>query len=83
MEVTDEMAQYMIWRLWPTGRVPLCPDTGWPDFLTEVDRICASQTNSKACDECLISVYKQKKKKKTDVHSSSRLPMAVLVLILF
>jgi hypothetical protein len=35
MEVTDEMAQYMFWRLWPTGRVPLCPDTGLPDKLEE------------------------------------------------
>jgi hypothetical protein len=35
MEVTDEMAQYMFWRLWPTGRVPLCPDTGLPDKLVE------------------------------------------------
>jgi hypothetical protein len=35
MEVTDEMARYMFWRLWPTGRVPLCPDTGLPDKLVE------------------------------------------------
>jgi hypothetical protein len=35
MEVTDEMAQYMFWRLWPTGRVPLCPDTGLPNKLVE------------------------------------------------
>jgi hypothetical protein len=35
MEVTDEMAQYMFWRLWPIGRVPLCRDTGLPDKLVE------------------------------------------------
>jgi hypothetical protein len=35
MEVTDDMARYMFWRLWPTGRVPLCPETGLPDKLVE------------------------------------------------
>jgi hypothetical protein len=35
MEVTNETAQYVFWRLWPSGNVPLCPDTGLPDKLME------------------------------------------------
>jgi hypothetical protein len=33
MEVTDDMARYMFWRLWPTERVPLCSETGLPNKL--------------------------------------------------
>jgi hypothetical protein len=35
MEVTDKTAQYVFWRLWPSGNVPLRPDTGLPDKLVE------------------------------------------------
>jgi hypothetical protein len=35
IEVTDDMARYMFWRLWPTGRGPLCPETGLPDKLVK------------------------------------------------
>jgi hypothetical protein len=35
MEVTDDMARSMFWRLWPNGRVPLCPETGLSDKLVE------------------------------------------------
>jgi hypothetical protein len=35
MEVTNKTAQYVFSRLWPSGNVPLCPDTGLPDKLVE------------------------------------------------
>jgi hypothetical protein len=35
MEVTNDMARYMFWRLWPIGKVPLYLETGLPDKLVE------------------------------------------------
>jgi hypothetical protein len=35
MEVTNKTAQYVIWRLWPSGNVPLCPDTGLLEKVVE------------------------------------------------